>query len=109
MWSIDGKAYSPSMVPIPFSYGEALRVTLVNDTMMDHPMHLHGMWMVLENGASDNPRKHTINVKAGEKLSFVVTPDEPGKFAFHCHLLIHMEMGMFRVVSVSRTPEAPKT
>ena len=104
MWSIDGKAYSPSMAPMPFAYGEPLRVTLVNDTMMDHPMHIHGMWMALDNGASDNPLKHTINVKAGEKLSFIVTPDEPGKFAFHCHLLIHMAMGMFRVVSVSKTP-----
>ena len=103
MWSIDGKAYSPSMVPMPFEYGEPLRVTLVNDTMMDHPMHIHGMWMALDNGTADSPLKHTINVKAGEKLSFVVTPDEPGKFAFHCHLLIHMEMGMFRVVSVSKT------
>jgi CopA family copper-resistance protein len=103
MWSIDGKKYSEAREPIPFRYGERLRVTLVNDTMMDHPMHLHGMWMVLDNGAgSHRPYKHTINVKGGEKLSFIVTPDELGPFAFHCHLLYHMELGMFRVVSVSR-------
>lgn len=105
MWSIDGKKYSEAREPIPFRYGERLRVTLVNDTMMDHPMHLHGMWMVLDTGAGPHmPYKHTINVKAGEKLSFIVTPDEPGPFAFHCHLLFHMELGMFRVVSVSSGP-----
>ena len=102
MWSIDGKKYSEAREPIPFRYGERLRVTLVNDTMMDHPMHLHGMWMVLDNGAGAHmPYKHTINVKGGEKLSFIVTPDELGPFAFHCHLLYHMELGMFRVVAVS--------
>jgi len=104
MWSIDGKKYSEAPAPIPFRYGERIRIRLVNDTMMDHPMHLHGMWMVLDNGAGARmPYKHTINVKAGETLSFIVTPDERGPFAFHCHLLIHMEMGMFRVVSVSDT------
>lgn len=105
MWSIDGKKYSEAREPIPFRYGERLRVTLVNDTMMDHPMHLHGMWMVLDNGAGPHmPYKHTINVKAGERLSFIVTPDELGPFAFHCHLLFHMELGMFRAVSVSKVP-----
>ena len=109
MWSIDGKKYSEAREPIPFRYGERLRVTLVNDTMMDHPMHLHGMWMVLDNGAGSHmPYKHTINVKAGERLSFIVTPDEPGPFAFHCHLFFHMELGMFRVVSVSRVPGRPQ-
>lgn len=108
MWSIDGKKYSEAREPIPFRYGERLRVTLVNDTMMDHPMHLHGMWMVLDNGAGAHmPYKHTINVKPGEKLSFIVTPDEHGPFAFHCHLFFHMELGMFRVVSVSRVPGTP--
>ena len=63
MWSIDGKKYSEAREPIPFRYGERLRVVLVNDTMMDHPMHLHGMWMVLDNGAGPHmPNKHTINV-----------------------------------------------
>ena len=101
IWGFDGKKYSEAEEPIPFDYGKRLRVTFVNDTMMDHPMHLHGMWMVLENGAGvKRPRKHTINVKAGERLSFDVEPDEPGKWAFHCHLLFHMELGMLRVVSV---------
>ena len=106
MWSFDGKQYWDAKDPIPFRYGQPLRVTLVNDTMMDHPMHIHGMWMVLDNGAGANmPNKHTITVKGGEKLSFVVTPDEIGRFAFHCHLLLHMELGMFRVVAVSGTRE----
>ena len=101
IWGIDGKKYSEARTPIPFDYGKRLRVTFVNDTMMDHPMHVHGMWMVLENGAgAKRPLKHTINVKAGERLSFDVEPDEIGKWAFHCHLLFHMELGMFRVVSV---------
>ncbi len=101
IWGFDGKKYSEAREPIPFDYGERLRVTFVNDTMMDHPMHLHGMWMMLENGAgAKGPLKHTINVKAGERLSFDVEPDEAGKWAFHCHLLFHMELGMFRVVSV---------
>ena len=102
IWGFDGKKYSEAEEPIQFDYGKPLRVTFVNDTMMDHPMHLHGMWMVLENGTgAKRPLKHTINVKAGERVSFDATPDEIGKWAFHCHLLFHMELGMFRVVSVS--------
>ncbi len=110
IWGFDGKKYSEAKEPIPFIYGERLRVTFVNDTMMDHPMHLHGMWMVLENGAgAKRPLKHTINVKAGERLSFDVEPDEPGKWAFHCHLLFHMELGMLRVVSVAEPPGKART
>lgn len=102
MWSFDGVAYSEGMPPIPFHLGERLRLVLVNDTMMEHPIHLHGMWMVLENGAGKHlPRKHTLNVKPGERLSCLVAVDAPGKWAFHCHLLFHMDMGMFRVVSVT--------
>lgn len=101
IWGFDGKKYSEAKEPIAFDYGKRLRVTFVNDTMMDHPMHLHGMWMKLENGmGAKRPLKHTINVKAGERLSFDVEPDELGEWAFHCHLLFHMELGMFRVVSV---------
>ena len=108
MWSIDGKKYSEAPEPIPLRHGERVKVTLVNDTMMDHPMHLHGMWMVLDNGAGAHmPYKHTINVKAGERLSFIVTPDERGPFAFHCHLLFHMELGMLRVVSVTQETGRP--
>ncbi|MDP3008189.1 copper resistance system multicopper oxidase [Methylotenera mobilis] len=102
IWGFDGKKYSEAKEPIPFEYGKWLRITFVNDTMMDHPMHLHGMWMVLNNGTGvKRPRKHTINVKPGERLSFDVKPDEIGKWAFHCHLLFHMELGMLRVVSVT--------
>ncbi len=101
MWSFDGKKFSEVKGPIPFRLGERLRVTFVNDTMMEHPIHLHGMWMELDNGsAAHNPRKHTINVKPAERVSFLVTPDTPGRWALHCHILYHMEAGMFRVVEV---------
>ena len=102
MWSFDGKTYSEAKEPIRFRYGERLRLTFVNDTMMEHPLHLHGMWMYLENGAGAYlPRKHTVVVKPAERLSVAVTADAPGRWAFHCHLLLHMEAGMFRVVEVS--------
>ena len=101
-WSFDGQKYSDAKQPIQFRFGERLRLILVNDTMMEHPIHLHGMWMELENGAGANqPRKHTVNVKPAERLSVAITADAPGQWAMHCHLLLHMEMGMFRVVEVS--------
>jgi len=101
MWSFDGRKYSDARDPIPIGLRERVRITLVNDTMMEHPIHLHGMWMVLENGAGERqPRKHTVNVKPAERVSVLVEPDEPGKWAFHCHILYHMETGMFRVVEV---------
>ncbi|WP_161540364.1 copper resistance system multicopper oxidase [Rhodothermus marinus] len=101
LWSIDGKAYSEAPEPIEIKYGERVRLTLVNDTMMEHPMHLHGMWMELENGHGRwIPRKHTVIVKPAERLSVLITPDEPGPWVFHCHILYHMEMGMFRVFQV---------
>lgn len=102
MWSFDGKKYSEAKEPIRFRYGERVRLTFVNDTMMEHPLHLHGMWMHLENGAGAYlPRKHTVIVKPAERLSVAITADAPGRWAFHCHLLLHMEAGMFRVVEVS--------
>lgn len=102
MWSFDGQKFSEVKSPIPFTYGERLRLIMVNDTMMEHPIHLHGMWMQLENGHDSLiPRKHTVSVKPGERLSVLITADAPGRWAFHCHLLYHMEMGMFRVVEVS--------
>ena len=102
MWSFDGKTYSEAKEPIHFRYGERMRLTFVNDTMMEHPLHLHGMWMHMENGAGAYlPRKHTVVVKPAERLSVAVTADAPGRWAFHCHLLLHMEAGMFRVVEVS--------
>jgi CopA family copper-resistance protein len=103
MWSFDGKKYSDAPEPIHFRYGERLRLTFINDTMMEHPLHLHGMWMYLENGSGAYlPRKHTVAVKPAERLSVVINPDAYGPWAFHCHLLLHMEAGMFRVVQVSR-------
>ena len=110
MWSFDGKKYSEAKTPIAFRYGERLRFTFVNDTMMEHPLHLHGMWMQLENGTGQYiPRKHTVSVKPAERVSVAITVDAPGQWAFHCHLLLHMEMGMFRVIEVSeKTPEVVK-
>ena len=103
MWSFDGQRFSGGTEPIRLVHGERVRLTFVNDTMMNHPVHLHGMWLVLDNGnGQHNPRKHTINVKPAERLSADVTVDAPGNWAFHCHILFHMEMGMFRVVSVSK-------
>ena len=101
MWSFDGKKYSEAPGPIPVRYGERVRLTLVNDTMMEHPIHLHGMWMHLENGAGEYlPRKHVVVVKPAERLSVAVTADALGPWAFHCHLLFHMDAGMFRIVEV---------
>ena len=102
MWSFDGKQFHQVDGPIEFNYGERLRLILVNDTMMNHPIHLHGMWMELENGHGQQiPRKHTINMMPGSRASALISADAPGRWAFHCHLLYHMDMGMFRVVRVS--------
>lgn len=102
IWSFDGKKYSEAKTPIAFQYGERLRLVFVNDTMMEHPIHLHGMWMELENGGGPiQPRKHTVSVKPAERLTVAITADAPGRWAMHCHLLLHMEAGMFRVVEVS--------
>jgi CopA family copper-resistance protein len=100
VWSFDGIPFS-SAEPLELRYGERVRITLVNDTMMEHPIHLHGMWSDLENEAGEfQVRKHTISMPAGTRRSFRVTADAPGPWAFHCHLLFHMEAGMFRVVRV---------
>ena len=101
MFSFDGKKFSEHPGPYLFRHNERLRLYLVNHTMMEHPIHLHGMWMQLENGAEDLPFKHTILVKPGEHLSVLITPIEKGDWAFHCHLLYHMEAGMFQVVRVA--------
>ena len=101
MWSFDGVKLSEVTGPIIFHEGERLRVTLVNDTMMTHPIHLHGMFFDLVVGDTDHkPRKHTVIVKPAERLSFDVTADHVGDWAFHCHLLFHMHAGMMQVVSV---------
>ena len=100
MWSIDGVKFADSE-PLPFDLGERLRITFVNDTMMHHPMHMHGMWSDLETGDGAHiPRKHTVVVQPGAKISYLVTADALGEWAYHCHLLYHMP-GMFRKVKVS--------
>ncbi|WP_374470963.1 copper resistance system multicopper oxidase [Phenylobacterium sp.] len=101
IWGFDGEKYSENTRPIPFRLNEKVRVTLVNDTMMAHPIHLHGHFMSLVNGHGDHqPLKHTINVLPGGKASFDLVADAPGDWAFHCHMLLHMHAGMFRVVTV---------
>ncbi len=101
IWGFDGEKFSDAE-PIRLKLGERVRFILVNDTMMEHPIHLHGVWSELENGHGEfRPYKHTINVKPGERLSYLVSADTPGQWAFHCHLLYHMEAGMFRVMIVS--------
>jgi len=101
MWSFDGVKFSERPDPITLYEGERVRLTMVNDTMMAHPIHLHGMFFEVVNGGGEHRvRKHTIIVKPGEKLSLDLTADEVGDWAFHCHLLYHMHAGMMRVVSV---------
>ncbi|EJO91608.1 CopA family copper resistance protein [Ectopseudomonas mendocina DLHK] len=99
-WSFDGIKFSDAE-PLRLKYGERVRITLVNDTMMTHPIHLHGMWSDLED-ANGNflVRKHTIDMPPGSKRSYRVTADALGRWAYHCHLLLHMETGMFREVRV---------
>jgi len=101
IWGFNGAKFSEAE-PVRLKLGERVRITLVNDTMMEHPIHLHGLWSELENGKGEfRPYKHTLAVKGGERLSFLVSADTPGHWAFHCHLLYHMEAGMFRTVIVS--------
>ncbi|MGE3344340.1 MAG: copper resistance system multicopper oxidase [Vicinamibacterales bacterium] len=99
-WSFDGIKFADAE-PLPLKYGERLRIVLVNDTMMTHPIHLHGMWSDLENDAGEfQVRKHTIDMPPGTKRAYRVRADALGRWAFHCHLLLHMEAGMFREVRV---------
>jgi len=101
VWSFDGVEFGKS-TPIHFRLGERLRVILHNDTMMTHPIHLHGMWSDLESPDGEFlVRKHTVNVQPAQRVSFLVTADAPGQWVWHCHLLIHMDTGMFRQVVVS--------
>lgn len=101
MWAFDGEKFSEVKAPIAFRANERVRVTLVNDTMMVHPIHLHGHFFELVTGnPGHHPRKHTVNVAPGGKVTFDLTADAPGDWAFHCHLLYHMHAGMFQVVSV---------
>lgn len=100
-WSIDGLEFGQS-TPVHFKHGERARVILHNDTMMSHPMHLHGLWSELESdGGGFQARKHTIIVQPAQRISFLVSADALGRWAWHCHLLLHMDAGMFREVVVS--------
>jgi CopA family copper-resistance protein len=101
MWSFDGRRFSEIVEPIRFARNERVRVKLVNDTMMQHPLHLHGHFFELVNGhPGHHPMKHTVNVLPGGTVTFDLTADAPGDWAFHCHLLFHMHAGMFNVVTV---------
>jgi L-ascorbate oxidase len=107
MWSIDGQTMSEGAAPIPFRLGERVRVNLINDTMMPHPIHLHGHFFELVTGEPGHrPRKHTVNVLPGGKASFDLTADAEGDWAFHCHMLMHMHTGMMRIVTVRREGRA---
>jgi len=100
LWSMNGVPFADAE-PLAMTLGERLRITLVNDTMMNHPIHLHGMWSELETDDADHiPLKHTVIVQPGAQLSYLVTPEIAGSWAYHCHLLYHM-MGMFRRVEVT--------
>ena len=100
VWSLDGVKYSDAE-PIRLTYGERMRVVLVNDTMMGHPMHLHGLWSDLEDDQGQfHLRKHVIDMPPGTRRSFRVRADALGRWAFHCHLMYHMAAGMFREVRV---------
>ena len=101
MWSFDGVKMSDIMEPIPFLEGERVRINLINDSMMGHPIHIHGHFFELVTGHGDHaPRKHTVIVQPGGKVTWDFTADAVGDWAFHCHLLYHMHAGMMRTVSV---------
>lgn len=110
MWAFDGVKLNEVKTPIPFRQGERVRVMLVNDTMMAHPIHLHGHFFELVTGHGDHaPRKHTINVAPGGSATFDLTADAIGDWAFHCHLLYHMHAGMMQVVTVRPATEPETT
>jgi CopA family copper-resistance protein len=99
-WSFDGTKFS-NADPIVLEYGERVRIVLVNDTMMTHPIHLHGMWSDIEDDAGAfHLRKHTVDMPPGTKRAYRVRADALGRWAYHCHLLLHMEAGMMREVRV---------
>ena len=101
IWSFNGQKFSDA-TPLQFTHGERLRIMLVNDTMMTHPIHLHGMWSeIVDANGRFLVRKHTVTVQPAQRLSYLVTADALGRWAYHCHLLYHMEAGMFREVVVA--------
>lgn len=104
IWTLDGKKFGdPDFKPIHLDYNERVRIIFQNNTMMAHPMHLHGMFMQLENGQHPDylPSKHVVNVPPGQQMSVLLTADEPGEWMFHCHLLYHMAAGMMGVMAVA--------
>ncbi|WP_404362772.1 copper resistance system multicopper oxidase [Marinobacter sp.] len=108
IWSINGVKYQDAD-PIRLQYGERVRFKFVNETMMTHPMHLHGMWSILDVGAGEwNPIKHTVSVQPGTTVYMETEVDAPGQWAFHCHLSYHAAAGMFRKVIVEGAPEASR-
>ena len=107
IWSINGVKYEDAD-PIRLQYGERVRFKFVNETMMTHPMHLHGMWSILDVGAGQlNPIKHTVSVQPGTTVYMETEVDAPGQWAFHCHLSYHAATGMFRKIIVEGGPETP--
>jgi CopA family copper-resistance protein len=105
IWSFNGQKFSQAE-PLRFNHGERLRIVLVNDSMMTHPIHLHGMWSELETEQGEFlVRKHSVMVQPGQRISYAVTADAIGRWAYHCHLLYHMEAGMFREVVVAHAKE----
>ena len=101
VWSFNGQKFSDAE-PLRLAHGERVRFVLVNDTMMTHPIHLHGMWSELETPDGEFlARKHTVVVQPAQRLSYRVSADAIGRWAYHCHLLYHMEAGMFREVVVA--------
>ena len=101
VWSIGGVTFGDSS-PVLFHHGERLRVRLVNDTMMTHPMHMHGMWTEVEDPDGHFlVRKHTVPVQPAQQISYRVSADAVGRWAWHCHLMMHMDAGMFREILVA--------
>ncbi|WP_353143032.1 copper resistance system multicopper oxidase [Acinetobacter pragensis] len=107
IWTINGKKFSDA-APLKVKYGERIRIKFINDSMMAHPMHLHGMFMQLENGqpAADMPNKHTVIVPPGKTVTALLTADELGEWAIHCHLLYHMSAGMMNKLIVANVTDA---
>jgi FtsP/CotA-like multicopper oxidase with cupredoxin domain len=103
IWTLNGKTTAEAK-PIQLRYGERVKLTFVNETMMAHPMHLHGMFVQLDNGqpAERLPDKHVVSVAPGKTYSVLISADAIGEWAFHCHLLYHMESGMMSQVVVAR-------
>ena len=104
IWTINGHKFGDEgFKPLQLDYGERVKLTFKNTSMMAHPMHLHGMFIQLDNGqpAERLPNKHTVNVPPGKSYSVLLTADEPGEWAFHCHLLFHMAAGMMTKLVVA--------